>query len=305
MPSPRNELNPKTRSGPPVDSPSQWWGEWTIAPGSTGFWQIGSLQLEVSRPGLEWRVSWAIRAESVAESVVESVQEGSTGIIVDCPSTRSPMVKPSGLARFAAPRRADAPGGAPDDDLLVVFRPRLADRQVVTRPTSPFYVLPGDTSEIFVSSPLWVSVFLRRRSSGTEDLLVDLPVQRPSDTWFGPSTTIGELLYATRTRAAREAHGVPRKAWRAMTLVQIVNRGSDALLVERFIVPAPNLSLYQSTEGHLATDGVRLEHAYGGEFANLEILSADAQRFYGILVTPPRQKVERNAVIRAFSTMFS
>ena len=48
---------------------------------------------------------------------------------------------------------------------------------------------------IYVSTPLWVRVDVH----DPPQFLQEIPVIRPSDTWFGPSTREGELGYAGRT----------------------------------------------------------------------------------------------------------
>lgn len=99
--------------------------------------------------------------------------------------------------------------------------PIMADRLVVSRPKSPFRILPGQHATLFVSTPAWVRIAL-----GNGKALAELPLFRPSDTWFGPSTLVGELGYAARTHCRLDVCDVPFRPHRAVTPLRVENRSS-------------------------------------------------------------------------------
>ena len=167
-----------------------WWGDYTLDLGHPLTWEIGRQRIQVVRLAHEWQV--------VCEKLEQEIDEW----------------------HFE-------PDARPLDDSLprhrVVFRethpnlhvaPRLADRPVVSRPSLPFSVPPGEQATLFLSSPLWAHLQVH-------DPLVSLhevALQRPSDTWFGPTTgDTGEYCYASRTQGRLALEDVPRRMYRAIT----------------------------------------------------------------------------------------
>ena len=80
----------------------------------------------------------------------------------------------------------------------VWLRPLLADRALVSRPVTPLYVPAGETVIIFVRSSLW----LRIEAGDSLIPLQELPILRPSDTWFGLTTMEGEFVTPARPTPA-------------------------------------------------------------------------------------------------------
>jgi len=80
---------------------------------------------------------------------------------------------------------------------IVWVRPALADRAVVVYPEEPFHVTAGESITLFCSTPLWIRVEI----GASRHALMETAIERPPDTWIGPSTREGELCYATQTAA--------------------------------------------------------------------------------------------------------
>lgn len=158
-----------------VPERTDWWGEIEVPPGHGISSRVGPMEFTVARLPLEWRVTW----QTDEDPLDNQLRLGGVVPLGDLP------VLPHTLRV-----------GDPSDDWTFELRPALADRPVVSRAEAPFSVLPGDQATIFVSIPLWIC--------GAADAgrpLFELPLYRPSDTWFGPSTRAGELCYASRTNA--------------------------------------------------------------------------------------------------------
>ena len=236
---------------------------------------IGPLIIEIRRMRGEWRVAWnqlASDEASFAKRPESFPMEGAQ------------------TARFATTDTGDR---------RVSLLPAMAPRPVIARPLAPFSVLGGEEVTLWVSLPVWVQIRFKGATSARP--VLDLPVTLPSDTWFGPSTAVGELCYATRTRAFRDPSDLVVRPHRVLTCVEIINRGVDPLPIERLSVPAPHLSIMMDeVSGGLVTEPVRFEHDAGGQFANFTVKSGK-----GVLLAPARQKVERNVMIRAFSSLFA
>ena len=178
--------------------------------------------------------------------------------------------------------------------------PALADRPVVTSPEMPLYVLPGEAATLFVGSPLWVCILVHE----SRQAIGEFPIRRPSDTWFGPSTREGEICYATRSQAALDPDDLPLLPRRAVTPVRIRNLASSALRIERLKLPVPSLALYETESERLWTDSVTMTRDADGEMARLEIDGPPSDVGITRRIQAPRQRPEKAALIRAFSSLF-
>jgi hypothetical protein len=235
-----------------------WWGELAIPGEDAVQLRIGPMLMWMRRvegdlllATTQLNESMHPNFEPLAESADDVPPEGST------------------LHRFAGVRGR------------VRLTPRLADRPIIARPEMPFWIPSGADVTVYVSAPLWAVV-----STGEIELM-ELPLFRPSDTWFGPSTIQGELCYAVQTSLRRQLSMMPVRPHRAITAIQIQNHGPDSLRVQRIRLPVHLLGLYSSPDT-LLTRGVILERTGPNDDATvkLEALLVSGQ------LSPPRQPEE-------------
>lgn len=213
------------------------WKPRTIATGETGRWRLGPLTLWVQRLHREWRL-----AREQGDDPLDPT------VSFDAPWPEPfPDDHPS-FERYASHH----------EDNVVELAPRLADRNVIARPDRPLHLLAGARLELYVSTPVWVAV----RSHGTT--LRECPTYRPPDTWFGATTTRGEVCYASRTAARLELADVPLRPSRAVTAVTMYNGSDDALRIERFAIPVHTLELYVDGGGAFWTQSLTLEREARG-----------------------------------------
>lgn len=257
-----------------------WWDEVDLNIGQTGCWRIGPLTLWVRRLEYEWQIAHE-RGEDPAEDL------GGWSFSVD----ETPLAEALVPQRFVFQRTSGK----------VQPRPALADRPMVVRPATPFYVLGGQQANVYVSSPMWLSIHV-----GVAPVkLQEVAVQRPSDTWFGPSTREGELCYASRTHARLRLQDLPARPYRATTPVLVRNESAEPMLLERLSLPVANLALYSTPDGFLWTQAVTMTREKDGDMAALELGTvppSEAQR--AKQVAEPRQRPERRVVVRALSALF-
>jgi hypothetical protein len=259
-----------------------WWGRFSVNEEQTIQWNIGPLKLAVQRLPHEWQIAYE-RDETLTEEA--------NGWQLD---RTAPDVNSLG---YAHTERHTFDQTSP----ILWVLPALADRPVVTRPLAPFYVTAGEETVMFVSSPLWVRI----QVDDPPKTLQEIPIRRPSDTWFGPSTMEGELCYASRTHGRLNFENVSLQSHRAITQVIIRNRANDTLLVERLNLPVPYLSLFETSEGLLWTESVTMVRSRETGMANFDIGgSPPAQASQVKLVSEPRQIPGQNMVIRAFGVLF-
>ncbi|MEW6486903.1 MAG: hypothetical protein AB1578_03190 [Thermodesulfobacteriota bacterium] len=258
-------------------APKPWWGEYTLEDGQTGRWRIGALTLWAQRRTGEWRLAHGSTNDPFDDAVSVEVPCREAIPSKDLTATRYGMKHTNGA---------------------LALEPALPDRAVVSRPDTPFYVLAGEEVRLYISTPIWVRV-----GSGGRTLL-EVPVYRPSDTWFGPSTREGEVCYDTRTTCRTELSEVPRRPHRAVAAVRIRNRTEKPVLIERLNLPVPFLSVYASPPGTLWTQGVTLEMVSDGGTAELRIDKGPPPEAQGAaLVSGPREDADKNLLVRALSAL--
>jgi hypothetical protein len=182
----------------------------------------------------------------------------------------------------------------------VWVRPALADRAVVVYPEDPFHVTAGESITLFCSTPLWIRVEI----GASRLALLETAIERPPDTWIGPSTREGELCYATHTAARLDRAAVSRHPHRALTELRIRNAASDTLRLERVNLAVPYLSVYAGRDGGVWTESVLLERTSSATMGRLQIghppVPTEMEK-----ITPPRLTGEPEGVlVRAFSALF-
>ncbi len=262
---------------------AHWWGEFPFDVGQSGLWEIASLAIAVTRHEREWRIQHREGA-----TVEESAAPGW--------SVRVPADPLDGSAKVGRYIFREA-------SHTVVVQPALADRPVVTRPVDPIHLQRGEQVTMFVSSPLWVNV---RRADVAAPLL-DVPVQRPSDTWFGPTTLHGEMCYAARTQARLSREDLPRREHRALTSVSIRNQGGQPLLLERLKLPVCQLSLFAGeAEGETSLWTNNLIIVAEEKLAVAEVQAETGPPRHlpnATLISKPRQPLESHGLQRALHAL--
>ena len=254
-----------------------WWGETEIGEDGCVRWRVGPLEMFLRRTSREWNLAYRWLPEAPEQPDWEVSRD------LEFPEEL-------GQERFLFA----------GTESTVRVEPALADRAVVTSPRVPLYLPPGEETVLYVCSPLW----LRLTAEG--QTLRELVVQRPSDTWFGPSTQEGELCYAARTRAVLDSANLHLQARRAATPVRILNRAGTPLPLEWLKLPVPYLSLYQGPDGRAWTDAVTLERSEPSEMARVRIRRGpppsigEAER-----LSRPRERREGGVVMQVFSHLLS
>lgn len=259
-----------------------WWGPHDLAVGTTGHWQIGPLSLFVGRQEREWRVA----SKSTDDPMEPTVR-------VELPCELDDFMALDKVTRY----------GVSGSDPHLAITPHLADRPIISRPEKPFVVLPEDEITVYISTPLWVAVDV-----GTPPRrLTEIPVYRPSDTWFGPNTMEGELCYAGRTSMRLNLEQVPVRPHRAISAVTIRNHARAALTLERLNLPVVHLALYQGPENDLWTDNVLFERPADGDQVRLRLRESvgnvalkDAKR-----LADPRTPLPDRLSIRTLGSLFA
>lgn len=255
-----------------------WWNPVTVDTGETAILSLGPLTVQLHRGNEEWLVAWE-REGGELEPVRAGMLRSRYDFTAD------------DYYRYVT---CNASGTA-------AARPMLADRPVVVRPHQPVFILPGEDTTLYISSPVWIRIEV----SDPPQALQEIPVLRLSDSWFGHITGEGELCYATRTHARNSLADVLRRPHRAVTPVHIHNLDTSQLPIEKLSLPVPLLSIYGDEDGNLWTESVALTRTSDSELAALAITPGAPRNTVGArLLTGPREVVDSSRLVRAFHGLF-
>ena len=263
-----------------MESSNEWWGDITVEDKASARWHIGPLMIAVRRLPSEWLIAYDYGEESEHEQ----------GWSFESGELDPDSLEMSQLFRYVSQSTTGQ----------LTIQPALADRSVVTRPIRPFIVAAEEIATIFISTPLWFRV----ETGSPPQMLFEVAVRRPSDTWFGPSTLEGETCYAIRTHGRLNLQNLASSPYRAVTEVHIHNSSSTPLTVERLNLPVPYLSLYRTPDDLLLTETVTVVQERGASLAEFNIDKGLPSHAAGAtLVAPPRKDAEKGMLIRAFSAL--
>ncbi len=259
-----------------------WWGLFNIPEEQAGCWQIGPRTTWIENRRFEWRIS--------QDSGFDATRTG-VAVTFPFPLDQIPEASDSVLVRRF---------GFQHDGGALTIEPRLADRPVVARPDAPFTLPAGEQITVYLSTALWMRVSIGMPARE----LIELPIVRPPDTWFGPSTMVGELCYGSRTTARLSLDDQPLRPERAITAAVLRNRHDKPLLIERVSLPVPHLSLYRDVRGLLWTQSVTVELRPAGALTEVKLDEGPPEQAdRPEVVQGPRVEAGRNIIIRAFGLL--
>lgn len=246
------------------------WVKQSIPAGGTTLYRMGKLLLAIKREPKQWLVAHKYIEEFEDETLSEEWPQDSSW-------TRHVF-------------------SATHDTLEL--RPALPDRSVVSRPKNAFYLQPMEQASIFISTPLWVQLYVH----GDETKLSEVSTQRLSDTWFGPNTLSGELCYATETHARIALEELSILPHKAITEVRLENQTSSPLLVERINLPAPFLKLYRDVTGDFRTESLSVKRTEDGVMNDTQTSSLDTEHME--LISEPRKSIKSDLLGDILDTLF-
>lgn len=225
-----------------------WWGAYEIPVGEARRWRVGGLELWVARS----HEGWLVRSHEHPRDELEAPP-----LIIAEPLQWLPEDGADEVVKYKLSSLSTR----------LELRPALADRAVVSRPRMPFSIVAGARTTVYVGTPLWMEL----RCGEDAVKLCELPLMRPPQTWFGSSTWEGELCYAGWTHCRTDPEEIPLRPWRAITPLLMLNQGKDGWLLDRVVLPVPQLSLYATPAGHLWTSGLDVSRDTDGHVGDIEV----------------------------------
>jgi hypothetical protein len=213
---------------------SSWWGDISFDLNECKVWRIGERFIAVLRKEREWCM-WNVETKEETSSVLH-IEYAKGDSFLNTPPTQRFLISSS--------------------TSVLTVTPKLADRAMVIRPSSILSVLPGEHAQLYVSTQLWISFALQ----GSSSPMFDIPLWKPSDSWFGESNMSGEICYAKYSEANVNLANLKKRSHRVFTSIDIRNEHQDILHIQRMKIPMPLLNLYVNKEQQFWTDKVSLVH---------------------------------------------
>ena len=256
-----------------------WATPYTLEPGQTQYHELSHTRIWITLLDQEWLIRYQRMPEDDNQ---ERWQQRVTHTLPDADLE---------VHRFVRP----------DDGSQVCYLLAMSSLATVIRPYQPLTIPAESECTIYVGTLLWMRI--QAGSKGTH--LMELPLADPSLTWVGRTTMEGELCYSAATFARLVLEAVPKRPWRAITPVRIVNERQEPLLLERFNLPTPLLSLHRNDKGQLWTPRVTVTCETDMNSARLKIdQSLIAAAGQCELISPAREQTSRGGLVRAYDRIF-
>ncbi len=259
----------------------RWWGEYALEELQTGRLHVGPAEIWIQNLEDEWRIG-----RVAPGGPFDAHNE------VTFPSETPEWDTCEEIYRIASTAGTGA--------LTVV--PMLPDRPVITTAEHPLKIPARQEATIYVSVPLWLQIV----HGPSRDVLVDLPLFRPSDSWFGPTTMEGELCYASRMPYRTMIQNVPLWPHRAITAIVVKNRSETTLQIDRVKLPVRHLSVFfDAKRDRIVTESVMFKQMGAGDVVELSIDNKEGRAGRGREpLSSPREKLDHRISMRAFQSLF-
>ena len=140
--------------------------------------------------------------------------------------------------------------------------PALPNKAVVFRNNKNIKVSAGQLASMFFRIPLTIQFYVQEVKE--ENRMLEIPVQRLSDTWFGEADN-GEPAFSIGSNYDKTFSEVQPSSWEAVAPVEIVNNTASLLDLQRLILRVEDFSLFlkngQLLTNHISIDFKGQEHA--------------------------------------------
>ena len=263
-----------------VEGSNSWWGEYSFEVEQIQSWVIGPITLYIQRRVNEWIFAYE-RSDVSADITLGWEHKADI----------SKIPREYEQERYAF---AEAPS-------RIRLLPTLAGKQVITRPTVPFHLMPDEEVTVYAATPVWIKV----ETVQPKTKLTSIATRKLSKTWFGVSTTKGELCYSTKTKCKIRIEEAPVSANRAVTPVRIKNLSPSQIELNEINLPMPYLGLYLAPDGNLWTSPISIAREKKAEEVTITFSKNPPDEMaQAELVTPPQKTWTGSVMKDAISSFF-
>jgi hypothetical protein len=269
----------KTSPTNTITNEFHWWNNYTLGQNHSLFFVLGELELSILPLDKEAQISYQYLLKEEERYQAPQLL-----------ASQHPELKHT--ERFVINKW----------DNEIRLAPILADRPVVVRPKNNLYLLPNQSTTLYVSTALWLSIYL----GNVKEPVKELRSISLSDTWMGATTREGEICYAARTSGKISREQVIHSPFRAVTPVKLKNSGKDIFAVERIALPTPHLSLYEDEDSNLWTNAVAIDRIELKDIASIKLESKPPEHAKNAkLVSKPREQVADNKLSKTLKHLLS
>ena len=217
-------------------NPQNFWNKYEFADGQILLFKAGYAELFVKHISNGWLIKNRVVDQPCHELQVEEVKE---------------IEDDSDLFHFQTGK----------SHLLHVV-PALPNKSVVFRNTKNIKVSPGQLANLYFRIPLTIQFYFQEVKEETR--LLEIPLQRLSDTWFGEADN-GEPAFSIGSNYDKTFDEVQVTSWEAVAPVEIVNNTASLLDLQRLILRVEDFSLFlkngQLLSNQISIDFKGQEHA--------------------------------------------
>ncbi len=257
-------------------APSDWWGERHLQLEQKVSWDLGSLVINITRLDSEYDIHFSYTGKpSGSPSLDNNLQLGAGE---------------GEKLRFACEKTLGK----------VKLQPTMADRPVVARPIDPVLLLPNQKTTLYISTPIWIAVYL----DDNEIPALDIPVIEITSTWFGPSPRVGELCYGGKIAAYSSYEKLVANGCVATLPIVVQNQNDEILKLERINIPVPYLDLLHSGTMGFWMQGIELIREHDKKDSKVRMLKGTRQGLGELTKVSASRKHANSIISKTFDSLF-
>ncbi len=252
-------------------SPKNFWKKYPFAVNQTRLFKAGYTEVYVKHLYNGWLVKSQITDHFIVDLLVEDIAD---------------LADDSDVLHFYS--------GKSNEILLV---PALPNKAVVFRNNNNIKISAGESARLFFRIPLTMQFYFQEVKDETR--LMEIPLQRLSDTWFGEIDN-GEPAYSIGSNYDKSFPEINAMAWEAVSSVEIINNTAGVLDLQRLILRMEDFIIYLKNN-QLLTSHATIEFK-GQEQAGSVNLSI-WKEIHGekpVQMAKPRSSDSRNLLRRSF-----
>lgn len=210
-------------------NPQSFWKKYQFADNQTRLYKAGYVEVFVKRIHNGWLIKSRTTNQAFGDLLVEDVAD-----LVDDPE----------VLHFHTGKSSE-----------LILVPALPDKAVVFRNNKNIKISAGESASLYLRIPLSILFYFYELKD--ENRLIEIPMQRLSDTWFGEIDN-GEPAYSIGNNYDKVFSEVRANAWEAISSVEIINNTASVLDLQRLILRVEDFSLYLNNK-QLLSDHATIE----------------------------------------------
>ncbi|MDP2335438.1 MAG: hypothetical protein Q8N05_03100 [Bacteroidota bacterium] len=180
-------------------------------------------------------------------------------------------------------------------ELIVV--PALPNKAVVFRNNRNIKISAGESANLFFRIPLTMQFYFQEVKD--ENRLMEMPLQRLSDTWFGEIDS-GEPAYSIGSNYEKSFSEIRATAWEAVSSVGIINNTAGVLELQRLILRVEDFNIYLKNN-QLLTSHATIEFKGQEQAGSVNLgFRKDIHGEKPVLAAKPRSSDTKNLLRRSF-----